>query len=403
MRVLHTIATIDPATGGPARSAPQLLAALKDAGLDVALWTPEPLAAAWQMPLQERGIPIHSGELKDLPPFDLIHDHGLWLMNNRRVAAYAGAWKIPRVVSPRGMLEPWALNHKKWKKRAAWWLYQRRDLRSVAALHATAASEARQFRALGLLAPIIELPNGVEILEDRSQNAGRALENLEKPGEALAGMAEGKSEVRDQTSEIGIEDASLLTADLGTLTSGPKTALFLSRVHPKKGLPLLVGAWAKVRPAGWRMVVVGPDEGGHRAEIQAMVRQQGLTDAWEFRDACEGTAKADLLRSADLFILPTYSENFGIAVAEALAAGIPVITTTGAPWQGLLDHRCGWWVEPAMEAIAKALAEATHQDAAELAAMGERGRRWVHTEFAWPGIASRMAEAYRKIVLANEL
>lgn len=355
MRVLHTIATIDPATGGPARSVPQLLLALKSAGLNVALWTADTPQAAWLEHLQGSEIPIYNGDLNNLPRVDLIHDHGLWLMNNHRVASYARAKNIPRIVSPRGMLEPWALNHKKWKKRAAWWLYQRGNLQTAVSLHATAGSEARQFRKLGLNAPIVELPNGVEMAKTETQKTK-------------------------------------------TLKGEVRTALFLSRIHPKKGLPLLVGAWAKVKPAGWRMIVVGPDEGGHRAEIQAMVREQGLADVWEFRDACEGSAKADLWRDANLFILPTYSENFGIAVAEALAAGIPVITTTGAPWQGLLDHRCGWWVEPAMELVANALAEATQLDLAELAEMGKRGQRWVSRDFAWPGIASRMITAYREIL-----
>ncbi|MES2922346.1 MAG: glycosyltransferase [Verrucomicrobiota bacterium] len=396
MRILHTIATIDPATGGPARSVPQLLIALKAAGLDVSLWTAEPPEAAWLMALRERKIPIHSGDLNFIPSFDLIHDHGLWLMNNHRVATYAGARKIPRVVSPRGMLEPWALNHKNWKKRAAWWLYQRRDLRTVAALHATAGSEARQFRKLGLKAPIIELPNGVEIPESREQRA-ECEESVGELGETR--RSSGWHGRRQSKSE----DASSLLSALCPPPSTLKTALFLSRIHPKKGLPLLVGAWAKVRPAGWRMIVVGPDEGGHRAEVQTMVREHGLTDAWEFRDACEGPAKVDLLHRADLFILPTHSENFGIAVAEALAAGTPVITTTGAPWQGLLDHHCGWWVEPAMEPISGALAEGTNKSTAELAEMGGRGRRWVEAEFAWPGIASRMAEAYGKIVATGAL
>jgi glycosyltransferase involved in cell wall biosynthesis len=95
-----------------------------------------------------------------------------------------------------------------------------------------------------------------------------------------------------------------------------------------------------------------------------------------------------------LFILPTFSENFGIAVAEALAYRLPVVTTTGAPWQGLIDHRCGWWVAPSVEGITQALAQATSTNSQELNAMGQRGRAWVREEFDWPKIAQRLKEAY---------
>jgi len=283
-----------------------------------------------------------------------FHLHGIWDLFLHRVASYARRSNIPYVFSPRGMLEPWALSQKKWKKRLAWWLYQRRDLSRSAFLLATAQSEADQFPRLGLRNPTVVLPNGVAIPD-----------------------------------KVPLRAAA---------SSSDRTALFLSRIHPKKGLLVLAEAWAKVQPEGWRMVVVGPDEGGHRQQVESRIDQLGLRQCWEFRDAVFGEGKRRAFIDADLFILPTYSENFGIAVAEALAYGLPVITTTQAPWEGLLEHRCGWWVPVNVEGIGKALLEATRATSTELQEMGSRGQRWVRDEFAWPSIARRLIEAYEKYI-----
>ena len=253
------------------------------------------------------------------------------------------------------MLEPWALNHKKWKKRLAWWLYQRNDLRSVSGLHATADSEAAQLRNLGLQAPMVVAANGIVIAEEGNAHAE-------------------------------------------TVQDGPRTALFLSRVHRIKGLPLLVEAWAKVKPTNWQMRVVGPDEDGHITEVRELVEKAGLAESWSFESAVEGARKWQAMRKADLFILPSHSENFGIVVAEALAVRTPVITTTGTPWEALLKHQCGWWVAPEVDPIADALKSAIHRSDQERSEMGERGRAWVKKDFAWPGIAQKMEEFYREVV-----
>ena len=143
-----------------------------------------------------------------------------------------------------------------------------------------------------------------------------------------------------------------------------------------KGLVNLVRAWAEVRPEGWEIVIVGPDEGGHRAEVTAVAREldvQEITWTGEVRDE----AKWGLYFDADLFVLPTFSENFGIVVAEALAAGVPAITTTGAPWGVLNERRCGWWIDVGVEPLAAALREATGLSDERRAEMGRRGRSYV--------------------------
>lgn len=364
MKVLHCSATFEPASGGPARSVPQLALALARRGASVGLWSP--LASAGGIadlrPEEMAAIPLLSGDFrKVLGRFqpDLVHDHGLWLGCHHQVALECRRAGVPRLVSPRGMLEPWALAHKKWKKKLAWWAYQRRDLEAAALLHATADSEAVHLRQLGLKHEIVVVPNGVTMPDW----------HVSEPPVA---------------------------ADIGRGPGG-RTAVFLSRIQKKKGLPMLVEAWRRVRPEGWRMRVVGPDEEGHLAEVRDLVEKAGLGTSWSFEGALFGEAKWELLREADLFILPTHSENFGIAVAEALAAGVPVITTRGAPWDGLETRDCGWWTGISAEAIAAALAKATGMTDGERSAMGRRGRSWVAEAFGWESIADRMMESYRTI------
>ena len=354
MRVLHTIDSLDSKTGGPARTVQALASALADNGLKVHLWTRE-LPEGFTRPAK---VEVHTGPLKALllpgaERPDIWHDHGIWLRSNHEASRLSDHLTIPRVVSPRGMLEPWALGHRRWKKKLAWFLYQRADLRRASALHATAEAEAVQFRRLGLRNPITIIPNGIDI----------------PGGERTIGSRERG-----------------------------RTALFLSRVHAKKGLPLLVEAWAKVRPAGWRMRVVGPDEDGHVTEVKTLVRRAGLAETWEFCGEIDDREKWGAYRQADLFILPTHSENFGMVVAEALASGVPVITTRGCPWEGLPAHGCGWWVEPTAEGLEAALQEACSQTDEVLCSMGQRGRQWMESEFGSKMIAQRMTALYEAVL-----
>ncbi|MDO8864176.1 glycosyltransferase [Haliea sp. E1-2-M8] len=286
--------------------------------------------------------------------YTIIHNHGLWLSANHISAVIAKKHRFPYVVSPRGMAEPWALQYKAWKKQVAMLLYQRRDLLSAMVLHATAESEAENLRRLGFRQPIAIIPNGVDML------------------------ALGKT----------------LATEVGAKTYRKKHALFLSRLHPKKGLAMLVEAWSRVQPEAWTLTIAGPDEGGHRAEINRLIERKDLCDVIRVIDAVNGEEKTKLYRSADLFVLPTFSENFGVVVAEALACGVPVITTKGAPWQGLLDYDCGWWVDIGLEPLVHALREATSKSPQELVNMGENGKRYVEASFSWPMIARDMSELY---------
>jgi glycosyltransferase involved in cell wall biosynthesis len=257
---------------------------------------------------------------------------------------------LPRVVSPRGMLSTWALAFHKWKKRLAWSLYQSKDLHSASMIHATSEQEAEEVRQLGLRQPLVILANGVKLPASLPKRA--------------------------------------------SLPTGAKTALFLSRIHPKKGVLELISAWSSVRPTNWRLVIAGPDDGGHRASVEALIARERLSADVELVGSVPDSEKWTLYADADLFVLPTFSENFGIVIAEALAAGLPTITTKGAPWRALDEHRCGWWIDMGIDPLVRALKEATSLSDAVRNEMGARGRNYVERELSWDRIAEQMREAY---------
>jgi glycosyltransferase involved in cell wall biosynthesis len=283
----------------------------------------------------------------------ILHDHGVWLATNHAVAAFARKAHVVRVVSPRGMLSTWAMQRGWLKKRAAWLAYQRRDLESVTAFHATSDAEAAEIRALGFTQPIAVIPNGVAFPEAIERTAG---------------------------------------------ANGRRTMLFLSRIHPKKGLENLLRAWhAAAPPAEWRLVIAGPDEGGHRAEIERVVAEQGLGRRVEFPGEISDADKWRWYAAADVFVLPSFSENFGLVVGEALAAGTPAITTTGSPWREAAAQGAGWEAEPTVAGLTAALRAAIACSDRERAAMGARGSLWVRRRFAWRGAAERMREFYAEL------
>jgi len=332
-----------------------LAVALAKAGVDVGLWSADQSAII--TPLLPADSNVHriigtaTEALDRFGETDILHDNGIWLRHNHGLATAAARRGIPRIVSTRGMLEPWAFHHKGFKKTLAWRLYQRRDLKKANCHHATADSEARNVERFGLGVPIVAIPNGVDVPAARRRAQNR-----------------------------------------------PRTVLFLGRVYPIKGLPMLIEAWACVRPQGWQLRIAGPDEAGHQSDLEKVIISKGLSEAVSFVGRLDGEEKESAFFSADLFVLPSYSESFGMVVAEALAHGLPVLTTTGAPWSVLRESGCGWWVDPTVAGIAEGLREATVQDSGTLAAMGERGRRVVSTSFGWQRVGEMMISAYEDML-----
>ncbi len=294
------------------------------------------------------------GILKNRTPH-IVHVHGIWNAASVWSCTLAKHHGVPLVLHPRGMLEPWCLRHKALKKKIAMALYQRRLLDAVDLFMATSQQELDNLRALNFRQPIAVIPNGVSLPYFRAEDARH---------------------------------------DNHT---GPRKALFLSRIHPKKGLINLVRAWAQADPADWKLVVAGPNESNHWAEVTREINALGLNDSMEYVGPVEGEEKRRLFEQSELFILPSFSENFGIVVAEALAYGLPVITTIGTPWEELVARDCGWWVEPTVEALAGGIQDATGKSADELHDMGIKGRVYAES-FDWHQIARQTMEVYRWVL-----
>lgn len=378
MKVVVTIAALDLEHGGPPRTVPALCRALARLGADVELITisegrdADPAAkdelfklnviptrsdryhsSSWRATFRETLARVATSDSNAV-----IYDAGLWLPGNHLSARTAARTRTPLVVSPRGMLSARALRVSGLKKKIAWRLYQARDLRMARVLHATSEAEAEDFRAAGLKQPIAVIPNGVEI-----------------PA-TVTPRAPANSHIR--------------------------TLLFLSRLHPIKGLADLVTAWARVRPEKWRAVIAGPDENNYRREIEQMVREHQLQTHFEFVGPANEARKWELLARADLFALPSYSESFGLVIAEALASGLPVITTRATPWSEIETGPCGWWIAPGVDSLAQALREATTSADSTLKSMGQRGREMVHQNYSWGSAGEKMTHVFEWLLDGGE-
>ena len=316
------------------------------------------LVEGWNLPVTSaRWAPGYFGALNAFCSKGqqrILHDHGLWGFTNHMAARVARKARVPLIVSTHGMLLPWAIHHGKWKKQIAWWAYQRRNLNHVAAFHATSEQELAGLREAGLVQPIAVIPIGVDMPK--------------------------------------LEDTIIPHLDLTS-----RCALFVGRIHPVKGLMELVQAWAIVRPPGWRMTIVGPDSDGYGAALKEFIASACLEGEISILGETYGKEKEELFQGASLFIMPSHTENFGLAVLEALSYGLPVLSTMGTPWKTIADRGCGWWVPGTVEDIAGALNIATNLSQTQLTAKGRIARRLAE-EFDWEVIANSMLELYRWIL-----
>jgi len=247
------------------------------------------------------GLPLRRGFLELVGPGRpaLLHDHGIWLPSNHCVAATARRHGIPLLIHPRGMLQPWALGHRAWRKRLCLHLYQRADLESACVLVATSETQAAAIRRLGLRQPLAVIPNGIP------PRLGDGGDSFEK-----------------------------------NLSVMKRNVLCLSRMHPVKSVLNLVRAWADLVPSGWELRLAGPDENGHLGEVLRQVKDRGVEGSVQYLGEVDGRRKAQLFHEASLFILPSCSENFGVVVGKTLSFGVPVITTRGTPWADLTIPGC---------------------------------------------------------------
>lgn len=280
----------------------------------------------------------------------IAHLHGFWPPFVRAGLAAAAAAGIPALLSPHGALSPRVLRHRRQAKRLLWLACRRRFLHNVAALHAASPDEADHIRAMGFRQRIAVVPIGVEL--------------------------------------------PAIPPFPATDPGRTRRLLFLSRLHPVKGLPNLLQAWAAVRPAGWQLDIAGPDTDNQQAALAALAERLGVSSSLRFIGEVRDAARDACYREADLFVLPSRTENFGMVVAEALAHALPVITTTGTPWRELVSHDCGWWVDPDAVPLAAALRAAVALSDGERQAMGLRGRQLIEQQYRWQPTADALAAWY---------
>jgi glycosyltransferase involved in cell wall biosynthesis len=235
----------------------------------------------------------------------LVHVHAVWEEIQHQACSLARAAATPYIVSPHGMLDPWSLSQSKWKKRVYLWLRLQKNLNDAAAIHCTTATERKLLDALNIRAEKFVIPNGIDLRE------------FEVSGERRVASGEVKGE------GSGEGRVSELFADLAGRYS--HTVLFLARLHPKKGLDLLLPAFAAMRDCSAALVLAGPGEDTYAEHLRLECVRLGIADRVVFTGMLNGPERITALRAADLFVLPSYQENFGIAVIESLAAGTPVI------------------------------------------------------------------------------
>ena len=289
--------------------------------------------------------------LKELRP-NVVHINGCWQPQLLFFQRAAQSLRIPVVLSPHGMLEPWIVKRHYWtRKWPAIQLYQRGLVKQADCLHATADTEKDNLLRLGWNPRIAVIPNAVNI------------------------------------EELPIKDNWSLKRKI----------VFMSRLHVKKGIELLLEALSHLKPDldGYEVIIAGEGEPDYVDTLKKAAISFGLSEVVKLVGGVYGAEKVSLLQSADFFVLPTYSENFGIVVAEALACGTPVITTQGTPWKELEDYACGWYIPIGVDALKRTIREAISVTEEKIECMGKNGRKLVEKEYADKTVASSFLEMYR--------
>jgi poly(glycerol-phosphate) alpha-glucosyltransferase len=344
---------------------------------DIAAWDPVTVRAFRTLGPKQFGYSSEYAEFVKLYRPHLIHTHGIWIYSSMATHAYAKRLRIPYMISPHGMLDPWAVRNSRWKKIPAYWLYERAHLHGASVMRALCESEAESFRKFGLKNPIVIIPNGIDLPEEEHVEVER------------------------------------LKVDKG----GKKTLLFLGRVHPKKGLPNALRAFAErikaksvrlKQECPWQLVIAGWDQGGHEAELielckelrikferraSAINREQSDADVI-FHGPAFGEEKKSLLRSADAFVLPSFSEGLPMSVLEAWSYQLPVVMTPECNLPEGFDADAAIRVETGVESIAEGLDSLFSMSDADLKEMGARGKELVRQKFTWQTVAEEMKQVY---------
>ena len=285
----------------------------------------------------------------------IIDVQGLWNSASIFIFFYSKMTSTPYIITPRGMLEKWALKKSFFKKKLFYFFFEKNNIKNASCLRATSALEAKSFRELGFKNNIVNVPNSIKIpkLHQIRKNNYKKRYRL----------------------------------------------LFLSRINFKKGISELLHAWKAVQDKNldWELVICGFDENNYKKKMMDLSINLKLKRViW--LDYVFGKEKNKIYKSSDLFILLSHSENFGLVIAEALSYRLPVITTSNTPWKSLKKKGCGWCVKLSLKEIIRALNQAMNLRSKERLAMGEKGRRWVINDYSQDSVGKKMFQVYNWIL-----
>jgi glycosyltransferase involved in cell wall biosynthesis len=302
---------------------------------------------------------------RNVPNFDVVHIHSLYRFTSTVAAHYCRRYDVPFILRPHGTLDPFIFHRHRMRKRIYEALFEIRNLKTAAAVHFTAQEEMRLVQSLGFEFRGVVVPLGVDVE-----------------------MRADRNQLREQFTREFPE------------TRGKNVILFLSRLTFKKGLDLLAKAFgtvARTRP-DVHLVLAGPDDEGYGRKVRQWLDHEGVLDRTTFTGMLSGDRKAAAFADAELFVLPSYSENFGIAVVEALAAGVPAIISNKINiWREVSDAHAGLIVNCDADELARAIS--TLLDDRELRrVLSDAGKLLVAEKFTWPSVAARMTAVYRDVV-----
>jgi len=362
MKIIQIVQGISNLSAGPTYSVGSIAHYLSEKGHDVQLFALGSKPKAWPYKVT---LKLFDGSLVrlGLMPYKawryirtemtatqaIIHEHGVWRILNLVPLAISNKANVKIVWSPRGMFSLWSWNFKAYVKKPFWFLLQKPALSKVDCFHATSQEEVDDIRRLGFTQPVALIPNGVELPEQSK----------------LAKRKENK-------------------------------IVFLSRIHTKKGIHLLIKSWAKlaIKYPDWKLEIAGKLDSAYADEMLLLAKSLNV-ERIEFMGEVLGDDKIRFLSRAKLFVLPSFSENFGIAIAEALAHGTPVITTVHTPWFELENKQCGWCIEATENALTITMEQALSLSDQQLESMGKNGRVWMEQDFSWAVITEKMEAVYQ--------
>ena len=372
MRVCHIVPSLEERHGGPSKSVRALANHLAAAGDPVELLATEEIVGSFQPAVSDqaaiRVFPRVAPRWLSRSPalrqylrttsLDCVHHHSLWLLPLRYATEAARQHDAPLIIAPRGMMSGWAWRHHRGRKSLAQWFVHPGAFAAAAGWHATSPEEAADIRALGFTQPVCVSPNGVDLPDEAALGAARAA-----------------------------------WGQLCPATRTRPVAVFYSRLHRKKRVRELIDLWLSAPRGDWLLLVTGLTEEYSAAGLAAEVAARGAADQIAVIDSAGHPPPYAI---ASLFVLPSHSENFGLVIAEALAAGVPALVTDTTPWSGLTGQASGWCVPWA--GFGEALAQALATRPGELQAMGRRGRDWVGRDYSWARAAGLLHEFYRHLV-----